>query len=193
LIETIRDCPQVMEHCHLPMQAGDDRLLQEMKRVYTVESFRAIVDELRAAIPDVGLTTDVIVGFPGETDEMFENTLKTMEEIRFDGAYMFAYSIRPGTPAGDREDQIPAAVKKARLNRMIEMQNRITVENNDQWIGREVEVLVEGPSPKNPDVLQGYSREYRMVHFAGPTNRTGRLARVRVTGTALWGLRGELV
>lgn len=192
LIAAIRDCPQVMEHCHLPMQAGDDDLLREMKRVYTVESFMAIVRSLRDAVPDIGLTTDVIVGFPGETEAMFENTLRAMEAVRFDGAFMFAYSIRPGTPAGDHPDQIPAAVKKVRLNRLIELQNRITVEKNAEWVGREVEVLVEGPSPKNPDVLQGYSREYRMVHFAGSPERAGRLARVRVTGSALWGLRGEL-
>lgn len=193
LVTAIRDCPKVMEHVHLPMQAGDDDLLREMKRVYTVDSFKEIVQRLRDAVPDLGLTTDVIVGFPGETEEMFENTLRTMEEIRFDGAYMFAYSIRPGTVAGDREDQVPAVVKKARLNRLIEMQNRITCENNETWIGREVEVLVEGPSPKNPSVLQGYSREFRMVHFPGDPARSGRLARVRVTGSALWGLRGELV
>ena len=193
LIAAIRDCPQVMEHVHLPMQAGDDDLLREMKRVYTVESYREIVRDLRGAIPDLGLTTDVIVGFPGETDAMYENTLRAMEAIRFDGAYMFAYSIRPGTPAGDRADQVPAAVKKARLNRMIDLQNRITVENNLLWHGREVEVLVEGPSPKDPDVLQGYSREFRMVHFPGPASRVGRIARVRVTGSARWGLKGELV
>ena len=193
LVAAIRDCPKVMEHCHLPIQAGDDELLLEMRRAYTVESFREIVRTLREAVPDIGLTTDVIVGFPGETDAMFENTLRTMETIRFDGAFMFAYSIRPGTPAGDRADQVPAPVKKARLNRLIELQNRITVENNAAWIGREVEVLVEGPSPKDPDVLQGYSREYRMVHFPGSGLRAGRLARVRVTGAALWGVRGELV
>ncbi len=193
LVAAIRDCPKVMEHCHLPMQAGDDDLLREMKRVYTLESYMEIVRTLREAIPHIGLTTDIIVGFPGETDAMFENTLQAMETIRFDGAYMFAYSIRPGTPAGDRTDQIPLAIKKARLNRLIELQNRITVENNLSWIGREVEVLVEGPSPKNPEVLQGYSREFRMVHFPGPVARTGRLARVRVVGSALWGLKGELV
>ena len=192
LIAAIRDCPKVMEHCHLPMQAGDDDLLREMKRVYTVDSFMEIVASLRAAVPHIGLTTDVIVGFPGETEAMFENTLSAMEAVRFDGAYMFAYSIRPGTPAGDHPDQIPAPVKKSRLNRLIELQHRITVENNLAWIGREVEVLVEGPSPKNPDVLQGYSREFRMVHFPGPASRTGRLARVKVTGSALWGLKGEL-
>ena len=193
LVAAIRDCPEVMEHCHLPIQAGDDDLLKEMRRVYTVESFLEIVRTLREAVPHIGLTTDVIVGFPGETDAMFENTLRTMQAIRFDGAYMFAYSVRPGTPAGDREDQIPAAVKKARLNTLIELQNRITVENNREWIGREVEVLVEGVSPKNPDALQGYSREFRMVHFPGSAARTGRLAKVRVVGSALWGLKGELV
>jgi tRNA-2-methylthio-N6-dimethylallyladenosine synthase len=193
LITAIRDCPKVMEHVHLPMQAGDDDLLREMKRVYTVDSYMAIVEKLRSEIPDVGLTTDIIVGFPGETEAMFENTMKAMETIRFDGAYMFAYSIRPGTVAGDREDQIPATVKKARLNALIELQNRITVDINEKLIGRVFEVLVEGPSPKNPEVLQGYSREYRMVHFPGSANRVGRLANVKITGSALYGLRGDLV
>ncbi|MGV3617477.1 MAG: tRNA (N6-isopentenyl adenosine(37)-C2)-methylthiotransferase MiaB [Fimbriimonas sp.] len=193
LIETIRDCPKVMEHVHLPMQSGDDEMLREMKRIYTVESYRAIVDELRSTVPGITITTDVIVGFPGETDAQFEATMETFRAIRFDGAYMFAYSIRPGTPAGDRADQVPAAVKKERLNRLIALQNDITCEINATYLGRELEVLIEGTSHKNPGMLQGYSREFKMVHFPGEAARAGRLARVRVTGSALWGLQGELV
>jgi len=192
LIETIRDCPSVMEHVHLPMQSGDNETLKEMHRLYTVESYLDIVRELRTQIPGVGLTTDIIVGFPGETDEQFDNTLSIMEKVRFDGAYMFAYSIRPGTPAGDRKDQVPEKTKKERLARLIELQNRITCEINETYIGRVLEVLVEGPSSKNPNVLQGYSREFKMVHFEGSHERKGRLAQVRVTGSQLWGLRGEL-
>lgn len=193
LIQTIRDCPKVMEHVHLPIQSGNDAMLQEMKRVYTLESFRSIVDELRSTVPGITITTDVIVGFPGETDAQFEATMEAFRQIRFDGAYMFAYSTRPGTPAGDRTDQIPAALKKERLNRLIALQNEITCEINATYLGRELEVLIEGTSPKNPEMLQGYSREFKMVHFPGSLERAGRMARVRVTGSALWGLSAELI
>ncbi len=193
LIETIRDCPKVMESVHLPIQSGDDAMLKEMHRLYTVDSFLEIVENLRRAIPGVGMTTDVIVGYPGETEEQFENTMRLMEKVRFDGAYMFAYSIRPGTPAGDRKDQIPEGVKKARLAKLIDLQNKITCEINETFLGKVVEVLVEGPSSRNPEVLQGYSRDFRMVHFEGSPDRKGRLANVKVTGSQQYGLRGELV
>ena len=192
VIEAIRDCPQVMEHCHMPLQAGHDDLLKRMKRLYTVDSFKSIVRELRAAIPGVGLTTDIIVGFPGETEAEFQATLDTVEEIRFDGAYMFIYSPRPGTPAADME-QVPLPVKKERLSRLIALQNRITCEINETLIGKEFEVLVEGISPKNSALLQGYTREFKMMHFPGDASRVGRIARVRATESHLWGLRGELV
>jgi tRNA-2-methylthio-N6-dimethylallyladenosine synthase len=193
LIACIADCPKVMEHVHLPLQSGDDDVLREMKRVYTVGGYRQIVTDLRANVPGVTITTDIIVGFPGETDAQFERTMDIFRELRFDGAYMFAYSTRPGTVAGDRPDQVPAAVKKERLNRLIELQNAITCEINASYIGREMEALVEGPSPKRPELLQGYSREFKMLHFPGAASRAGRLARVRVTGAAKWGLLGELI
>ena len=193
LIETVRDCPQVMEHCHLPLQSGDDDVLAEMKRVYTVAEYEQIVSELREAVPHIGLTTDIIVGFPGETDGQFENTLAVMERLRFDGAYMSAYSTRPGTPAGDRKDQIPESVKKDRLHRLMALQNGISREKNEAWVGREMEVLVEGVSTKNPGALQGYSREFRMICFPGDPRRIGRIARVVGTQAHQWGLMGELV
>jgi tRNA-2-methylthio-N6-dimethylallyladenosine synthase len=192
VIEAIRDCPQVMEHCHMPLQAGHDDLLQRMKRLYTVDSFKAIVRELRCAVPGVGLTTDIIVGFPGETEEEFQGTLDAVKEIRFDGAYMFIYSPRPGTPAAEME-QLPLGLKKERLNRLIALQNGITCEINESLVGQVFEVLVEGVSPKNPSVLQGYTREFKMMHFPGDASRAGRIARVRATESHLWGLRGELV
>lgn len=193
LIAVIRDNPKVMEHCHLPLQSGDDEMLKEMHRVYTTESFSEIVSELRRAVPGVSLTTDVIVGFPGETDEQFENTLKFMERIRFDSAFMFAYSIRPGTPAGDRKDQVPESVKKDRLTRLMARQNEITLELNQNYLGHTVEVLVEGPSHRNPDMLQGYSRDWKMVHFPGSAGREGRLATVRVIAAHAWGFNAELI
>ena len=192
LIDTIRDCPKVMEHCHMPLQSGDDDTLQAMKRLYSVESYREIVRNLRETIPGIGLTTDVIGGLPGETEAQFDNTLQLMSERRFDGAYMFIYSPRPGTPAADME-QVPLPVKKERMRRLMEVQNRMTCEINEAYVGRTLEVLIEGPSPKNKKLLQGFSREYKMVHFEGNPERIGRLAEVRLTKAYLWGFAGELI
>lgn len=192
LIETIRDCPAVMEHVHLPLQSGDDVVLKAMHRLYSRESYLEIVRELREKVPNIGITTDIIVGFPGETEEQFENTLSLVDEVRFDGAYMFIYSPRPGTPAGDME-QLPLHVRKSRMDRLVELQTAITVERNKAQVGKVFEVLVEGPSPKNPDMLQGYSREFRMMHFAGPASLAGQLVRVEATSGHLWGLSGILL
>lgn len=193
LISVIRDCNHVMEHCHMPLQSGDDEMLREMRRLYTVESFTEIVRELRAHVPRIAITTDIIVGFPGETETQFENTLRTVEALRFDAAFMFQYSIRPGTPAGDREDQVPEKTKKDRLHRLMEVQERITAEINESYIGQIVEVLVEGRSPKNPLRLQGLSREFKTVNFEASESRIGRLAQVRITEAYGWGMMGELV
>jgi tRNA-2-methylthio-N6-dimethylallyladenosine synthase len=192
LIECIRDNPKVMEHCHMPLQAGNDALLQRMKRLYSVESFTEIVRELRIAVPGISITTDVIVGFPGETEEEFQGTLDMVEKIRFDGAFMFIYSPRPGTPAAEME-QVAKPLKSERLLQLAELQNRISCEINETLVGREFEVLVEGPSPKNPDLLQGFSREFKMVHFPGSHELRGRLVQVRATKSHLWGLSGELL
>lgn len=192
VIEAIRDCPQVMEHCHMPLQGGNDDLLKRMKRLYTVDSFRTIVKDLREAMPGVGLTTDLIVGFPGETEEEFQGTLDCVREFRFDGAYMFIYSPRPGTPAADME-QLPLALKKERLNTLIDLQRVVTQEINDSLVGQTFEVLVEGVSPRNPNVLQGYSREWRMMHFAGDASQVGQLVKVKATEGHHWGLAGTIV
>jgi len=192
LIQTIRDCPQVMEHVHMPLQSGSDEMLRTMKRLYTVEGFANILANLRAQVPSVSITTDLIVGFPGETEEQFEQTLAAVERFRFDGAYVFAYSPRPGTPAAEME-QLPYPLKQRRLQTLVELQNRITCEINAGYVDREVEVLVEGPSPKNPALLQGYSREFKMVHFPGEPSWAGRLIRVRIERSHLWGLSGVFV
>jgi len=192
LIACIRDNPKVMEHCHMPLQAGNDDLLKRMKRLYSVESFLRIVADLRAAVPGIAITTDVIVGFPGETEEEFQGTLHVVEQVRFDGAFMFIYSPRPGTPAAEME-QIPYPVKQARLLRLAEMQNRISCEINESYVGQTLEVLVEGPSPKNPVLLQGFSREFKMVHFSGSPDLRGNTVSVRATQSHLWGLTAEVV
>lgn len=193
LIEVIRDVPEVMEHCHMPLQAGNNDMLKRMKRLYTVESFLDIVDELRSTVPNIALTTDIIVGFPGETDEEFEGTLEMMRKVRFDGAYMFRYSPRPGTPAADME-QVPKEISRDRLEELIAVQNKIGTEQNRQQIGREFEVMVEGLSPKNPDMLQGYTRCFRMTHFKGDLDRLqGETVTVKATDGYLWGITAELV
>ena len=193
LIETMRDVPEVMPSCHMPLQAGTDSMLRRMKRLYTVESFEAIVAEMRAAIPEVGITTDLIVGFPGETEEEYEGTLAAVKRIRFDGAFCFAYSPRPGTPAAAYDAPIAPEVKKERLNRLIALQDRITGEINAALVGRVFEVLVEGPSNKNPERMQGFTREGRMMHFEAPMERVGRVASVRAVASHRWGLSGDVV
>jgi tRNA-2-methylthio-N6-dimethylallyladenosine synthase len=193
LIEVIRDVPQVMEHVHMPLQAGSNTELARMKRLYTLESFGEIVEEIRSMIPKVGITTDLIVGFPDETEEEFQATLATVNQFRFDWAFMFAYSPRPGTPAADWSGQIDEQTKKARLNELIDLQNSITKSVNEGRVGDEYEVLVEGTSPRNTGMMQGYSREFTMMHFEAANERVGRLAKVRATSAKQWGLVGELI
>ncbi len=192
LIHTIRDCAKVMEHVHMPLQSGNDEVLKSMKRLYTRESFLQIVGELRAAIPHAAITTDIIVGFPGETDAQFEDTISLVEEVRFDGAYMFIYSPRPDTPASDMP-QLPLEVKKRRMHRLKEVQDRITVESNQAQIGQVLEVLCEGVSEKHAGRLRGYSRDFRMVHFAGDSNLRGQIVQVRVESGHLWGCFGKII
>jgi tRNA-2-methylthio-N6-dimethylallyladenosine synthase len=193
LIEVIRDVPQVMEHCHMPLQAGHDDLLGRMKRLYTVDSFTQIVSEMRAAVPWIGLTTDIIVGFPGETDDEFQGTLDVVERLQFDGAYMFRYSPRPGTPAAEMP-QVDAETSAKRLQKLIEVQNAITCEKNEALVGQEFEVLVEGTSPKRPGMLQGYTRCFRMAHFPGDAERlTGQIVQIKATAAHQWGLSASVL
>jgi tRNA-2-methylthio-N6-dimethylallyladenosine synthase len=193
LISAIAELPKVMEHVHLPLQSGDNDILKAMRRLYTVEQFEEIVGKLRERVPGIAITTDIIVGFPGETDEQFENTLRVVERIRFDGAFMFAYSPRPGTPAAQMENQVPRAVKQERLQRLIALQNRITCEINSAQVGQVFEVLVEGPSQKDPTKLAGFTRENKMMHFVGGRELAGQLVRVRADEAHLWGFYGTVV
>ena len=192
LIDAIRACPKVMEHVHLPLQSGDDEVLRSMRRLYTLDRFREIVGRLREAVPGIGITTDLIVGFPGETEGQFRNTLRAVEEFQFDGAFMFVYSPRPGTKAADLP-QVPIQERRRRIRELVALQNAISVRKNQAAVGTAFEVLVEGPSPKNPDRLQGFSRENKMVHFVGPEGLVGQTVLVRATSGHLWGVAGDLV
>lgn len=193
VIQAIRDIPQVMEHVHMPLQAGSDSELKRMKRLYTLESFADIVAEVRESIPSCAISTDLIVGFPGETEEEYQGTLEAVRRFRFDGAYMFAYSPRPGTPAGSWDDQVAADVKKARINELIGLQNSIMAEINQEQVGKEFEVLIESQTKKNKAVVQGFSRCFRLIQVEAGPDRIGRTAKVRATKGLRAGLVGELI
>ena len=193
VIQAIRDIPQVMEHLHMPLQAGSNTELKRMNRLYTLESFADIVQEVRESIPNVGISTDLIVGFPQETEEEFQATLESLRRFQFDGAYMFAYSPRPGTPAADWEGQISNEVKKARLNELIDLQAEISQRKFADLVGQELEVLLEAPTLKDPNLIQGYSRAYHLVRVPASRERAGRIARVRATKGHRWGVAAELV
>jgi len=192
LIERIK-LRKVCEHLHLPLQAGSNEVLKRMKRGYTQEKYEEIVKKVRDAIPKISLTTDLIVGFPGETEEDFKETLKVMERIKFDGAFTFYYSPIKGTKAAEFKDQIPEEIKKERLRRLIEVQQRITEKKNEPLVDQKIEVLVEGISKKNPEELQGRTRTNKIVVFKGKKELIGSLIQVKIVASGCWALRGEVL
>lgn len=193
LVKVLATVPKVCEHLHLPLQAGSTKVLKAMNRGYTADEYLDLVRRIREAIPEISLTTDLIVGFPGETDEDFEETLRVVREVGFDGAFTFVYSKRKGTPAAALEEQVPDEVKKDRIYRLIEMQQSISRERNERMRGAVVEVLVEGPSKTNPEMLSGRTRTNKLVHFAGDEKLVGELVQVRIEDISTWTLHGVLV
>jgi len=195
VIAAMAECGAVCEHVHLPLQSGSSRLLKAMRRTYDRERYLRLVDRLRAAIPDLALGTDVIVGFPGETEEDFQETLDVVETVRYDSAFTFIYSPRRGTEAADLPGQIPYEVKRERLERLVEVVQRIAAERNTERIGRAEEVLVEGPSRTDPSRLRGRTRRNTTVNFSGEA-ATGELVAVAIEGatsTTLSGRQSALV
>lgn len=193
LVEAIADLPAVCEHLHMPLQSGDNACLGRMKRTYTIEKYRRIVDAVRAKIPDVAITTDAIVGFCGETEAEFESTLRAFREIEFDQAYMFAYSPRHSTAAWEWPDDVPAQTKSRRLNELVDLQRELSREKNRALVGRSCEVLVESVSDKNPDRLSGRTRGNKLVLFDGDlsTHPAGSLVEVEMREGFLWGFVGQ--
>ena len=189
VIAAMAESPAVCEHAHLPLQSGSTRILKAMRRTYGRERYLRLVDELRTGIPDLALTTDVIVGFPGETERDFEETLEVVEEVRYDGAFTFVYSPRQGTEAATMPDQIPDEVKRERIERLVEVVQHIAQERNQERIGRVEEVLVEGPSRTDLSVLRGRTRRNITVNFAG-SSAAGGLVDVRIEGATSTTLRG---
>ncbi|OEG00181.1 tRNA (N6-isopentenyl adenosine(37)-C2)-methylthiotransferase MiaB [Vulcanibacillus modesticaldus] len=193
LIEVLANKGNLVEHIHLPVQSGNSEVLKKMARKYTREQYLELVNKIKRAIPDVVLTTDIIVGFPGETEEQFKDTLSLVEEVGFDSAFTFIYSPREGTPAAIMEDDISEETKKERLQRLMDLQNRISREKNEQLRGKIVEVLVEGESKNNPEILSGRTRTNKLVNFKGDKSLIGKLVNVKITEPKTWTLKGEVV
>src|SRR5436305_2805320 len=189
VIAAMAECDAVCEHAHLPLQSGSSRILKLMRRTYTRERYLGLVDELRAAIPDLALTTDIIVGFPGESEHDFEHTLEVVEEVGFDGAFTFVYSPRAGTEAAAMADQVPEEVKRDRIERLIDRVQRLAHERNRARVGGVEEVLVEGPSRTDPAFLRGRTRRNTTVNFAGSA-LPGELVDVRIDDATSTTLRG---
>ena len=190
IIQAVADSPKVCEHFNLPFQAGDDEVLLNMRRSYTRDDYLRLVDRIRAAVPDVSMSTDVIVGFPGETDEQFQATLDIIRDVRFDKVHTAAYSTRPGTIAARRmEDNVPDHEKKARLQAIEELQEGIVSEINAGLLGRTVEALVDG---HNKGQWQGRTRSDKLVFFPHEADLLGELAQVRISKTGPWSLQGAL-
>ena len=197
-IAAMAETPAVMPALHLAVQSGSTRILKAMNRHYSDDDYRALVARIRAAMPDIALSTDLIVGFPGETEEDFAQTLALVEDVAFDSAFTFIYSPRPGTPAARMHDDTPHEVIQERFERLAELVARLSHDSNQQALNTRVECLVEGSSERNPHVAVGHSRKNRTVLFDVPQGRTidelvGKLAQVEVAEARTWYLRGSLV
>jgi tRNA-2-methylthio-N6-dimethylallyladenosine synthase len=191
VIAAMAECASVCEHAHLPLQSGSTRVLKAMRRTYSRERYLRLVGELRAAIPDLALTTDLIVGFPGETEAEFEETVSAVTEVGYDGAFTFVYSPRQGTEAASMEEQVPDELKRERIERLVEVVQRVAEARNRERVGRVEEVLVEGPSRTDPAVLRGRTRRNTTVNFTGAAT-AGELVPVTIesaTSTTLKGMQ----
>ena len=191
LVEAYARLPKLCESAHIPLQSGSDRILKLMHRGYTSEKFLSLIGKLRRAKPGIGITTDIIVGFPGETEEDFERTLSLCREVEFDNAYIFKYSERRDTPAATMPDQLPQAVREERNERLLNLVNEIAARKYDAFIGRQVEILVEGPSKKNAARYTGRTRCNRIVLFDGNPRHQGQLMEVKITRTGSFTLYGD--
>ena len=194
LLHLIAEYPNLCRHIHLPLQAGSDRVLERMNRTYTKKEFLDLVDTIRTIIPDVSLTTDIIAGFCGETEEDFQETIEVMKEVEFDSAFIFKYSQRKNTIAWRKfEDDVPEEVKTERVVRLNELQREISKKRNQAEIGKVYEVLIEAPSKKNPDQWLGRTDQNNGVVFSAPEHRPGDFVTVKITNAGTHTLMGELV
>ena len=192
-IDAMRDYPNIMPFLHLPVQSGSDEVLRRMARGYTVERYKQLYDNLKKKVPHIAFTTDLIVGFPNETDEEFEATLDLVRYCRFDMAYAFIYSPRAGTPAANMEDNIPLEVKKERLARLNDLLTEIAEENNRRFLGKTVSVLCIGKSKRNSEVYSGYSADNKLVNFTSEKECINQIVNVEITTTHSYYLEGKVL
>ena len=204
LIAAMADCPSVCEHLHLPVQSGDDAVLRRMGRQYTTGHYLERLDAIRTAVPGIAISTDVIVGFCGETETQFEATLDLLRTVRYDQVFAAAYSVRPGTPAAKLADDVPAETKRRRLNELLAVQESIGLDRNRAWPGRTVEVLVESTgtvrahergeaTDANGPTVSGRTREHKLVHLDGAPDLVGRLVQARIDHAGPYALRGTTI
>ena len=193
LIDVIAKGVHIEPHFHLPLQSGSDEVLHRMNRRYTIERYMCVVEKLRAVRPDIALTSDIIVGFPGETEEDFERTMQALDTIRFDSVFSFIYSPRKGTPAAEMEDQIPADVAGARFTRLLERQADISREKNLPLVGRDLRVLSDGASKTDPDMYSGRTDEGKLVHFKADKDTVGKFITVHIDRAESFALHGTVV
>ncbi|MBQ8192922.1 MAG: tRNA (N6-isopentenyl adenosine(37)-C2)-methylthiotransferase MiaB [Bacilli bacterium] len=191
MIEVIAKYDNIMPYIHLPIQSGSDSILKKMNRRYTISEYKELFNKLKNKIPGVSITTDIIVGFPNETDEDFEKTLEVYNELKYDLAYTFIYSKREGTPAASMDDSISLEVKEERLQRLNEVVNKYALENNKKYIGKIVPVLIEGPSDKN-NKLMGYTDTMKLVNIEGDSSYIGEIVNVEITEAKTWSLEGVI-
>jgi tRNA-2-methylthio-N6-dimethylallyladenosine synthase len=193
LIETIRDCDKVCKQLHLPFQAGSDRVLKEMNRHYTKEQYLAKIEKAKKEIPGLALSTDVIVGFPTETNEDFKETLDVIRKVEFDNIFSFIYSRREGTPAAKWDFVLNDEEIHKNFDELLKVQNEISMRKNEEYVGRIEEVLVDGESKTDENTLSGRCGSSKIVNFKGDKSLAGKYVKVRITEARTWSLNGELV
>ena len=192
VIEAIRDCDKVCKIIHLPLQSGSSKVLKDMNRKYTKEQYLQLVDKMKNKIPNVAFSTDIIVGFPGETEEDFEDTLDVVEKVCFEQVFMFIYSRRVGTPADKMENQVPEAIKHERFTRLKELVESQIELNNKKFVGTKQKVLVEGKSKTNENMLTGRTDTNKVVNFEGPDELIGKMVDLKIASEHMWYLKGEI-
>ncbi|MBR6528651.1 MAG: tRNA (N6-isopentenyl adenosine(37)-C2)-methylthiotransferase MiaB [Firmicutes bacterium] len=193
LIEAFKNCDKLCKFVHLPVQAGSSKVLKEMNRKYTREHYLGLVKKLKDAVPNITISTDIIVGFPGETEEEFEETLSLVNEVEYDSAFTFLYSVREGTPAAKREDQVPEDRKHARFNRLVDAINSTSAKKNAEYVGKIERVLVDGTSRSTEGTYEGRTDGFKLVNFTGGPGLEGQIVNVKITGSNTFSLTGEVV
>ena len=193
MVDMIASRDNIMPYIHLPIQSGDDEVLRRMGRRYTYEEYKKLYYSLREKVKNCSITTDIIVGFPGESEEQFNNTLKAVKELEYDSAFTFIYSPRVGTPASKMKDDVSEDEKKKRFNHLVEYVSASAKKRNDEYVGKTLKVLVEGVSKKNKNILSGYSEENKLVNFKGDESLIGTITNVKITTSKTWTLEGEAV